>query len=116
VTIRQITTCGRTWEWRVRRDGPPYPGHVIVRIWPRGAGGDAARLDVRVRFDDPWLNFGPIVTAPADTVAEAFQLAPVTPRLVATAIAQALARQWDPDVRGTTTTWDWRDGALTTPP
>lgn len=112
VTIRRITACGRKWAWRVRPDGPSYPGHVLVRIWPRGAGGDAARLDVRVRFDDPWLNFGPIVSVPAAKVAEVFQLAPVTPRLVADAIAQALARHWDPDARGTTTTWAWRDGAL----
>jgi hypothetical protein len=97
VTIRRITACGRKWAWRVRPDGPSYPRHVLVRIWPRGAGGDAARLDVGVRFDDPWLNFGPIVTAPAARVAEVFQLTPVTPRLVAAAIAQALARHWDPD-------------------
>jgi hypothetical protein len=115
VTIRRITACGRMWAWRVRPDVQTYPGYVLVRIWPRGAGGDAARLDVRVRFDDPWLNFGPIVTAPAARVAEVFQLAPVTPRLVAAAIAQALARNWNPDARGTTTTWGWRDGALTGP-
>jgi hypothetical protein len=88
---------------------------VLVRVWPHGAGGNAARLDVRVRFDDPWLNFGPIITAPTARVTGVFQLAPVTPRLVAAAIAQALVRNWDPDVRGTITTWAWRDGALAAP-
>src|SRR5262249_13216662 len=116
VTIRRITTCGRIWAWRVRPEkGPAYPGHVIVRIWPRGGGGTAARLDVRVRFDDPWLNYGSIITAPAARVAEVFQSTPVTSRLVAAAIAQALAREWDPDARGTTTTWDWQDGTLIAP-
>lgn len=100
------------WAWRVRPDGVSYPGHVLVRIWPLGAGGNAARLDVRVRFDDPWLNLGPSVAAPAANGGEALRLTPVTPRLVAAAIEQALARSWDPDAPGTTTTWAWHGGAL----
>ncbi|MFI2652238.1 hypothetical protein [Micromonospora fulviviridis] len=45
-------------------------------------------------FDDPWLNYGPIITAPSDRVAEVFALEPVTPRLVAGLIQQAVAAGW----------------------
>ncbi|GAB3136378.1 hypothetical protein GCM10027290_00020 [Micromonospora sonneratiae] len=51
-------------------------------------------------FDDPWLNYGPIITAPADRVAEAFALAPVTPQLVARVIQAALAAGWQVDGGG----------------
>ena len=45
-------------------------------------------------FDDPWLNYGPIITAPSGRVAEVFALTPVTPRLVAGLIQAALAAGW----------------------
>ncbi len=110
--VRRLTTLGRRWGWKVRPDGAPYPGHVIVRIWPDGAGGAAARLDVRIRFDDPWLDFGPMITVPPDRQDEVFARDPVTPRLVAAAIAQALAAGWDPSVRGTTRAAHSDAGAL----
>jgi hypothetical protein len=111
--VRRLTVGGRAWGWRVRRDGAPYPGHVIVRVWADGQGGGAAKLDVRVRFDDPWLNYGPMITAPPDRAAEVFATAPVTPKLVAAAITQALAAGWDPDARGTTTAATWDGERLT---
>lgn len=57
-------------------------------------------MEVRVAFDDPWLNYGPIITAPSDRVAEAFAVAPVTPRLVAELIRAALATGWQVDRDG----------------
>lgn len=91
----------RTRKRRIRVDGVDYrwtvsqvdPGHVVVRVWHaaimRGTG-----LEVLVAFDDPWLNFGPIITAPSDRVAEVFALEPVTPRLVAGLIQAAVATGW----------------------
>jgi hypothetical protein len=53
-------------------------------------------LDVLVAFDDPWLNYGPILTAPPDRVAEVFVLAPITPRLVEQLVRAGLADGWRP--------------------
>ncbi|MEV4490122.1 hypothetical protein AB0K04_08400 [Micromonospora coxensis] len=78
------------YRWAVRQADP---GHVVVVFW-RVATGRGGHVEVQVAFDDPWLNFGPIITAPADRRAEVFALAPVTPRLVAELIRAALAAGW----------------------
>ncbi|MEH1164020.1 hypothetical protein V6V47_01385 [Micromonospora sp. CPCC 205539] len=69
------------------------PGHVVVRVWHPDPGRGIG-LEALVDFDDPWLNFGPIITAPPDRAAEVFALAPVTPELVARLIRTALADGW----------------------
>jgi len=79
---------------RVRRERVSYPGHVVVSIWLESERGGAAKLRGRVRFDDPWLNYGPM-TAPPERFAEVFATAPATPNRVAAAIEQALALGWD---------------------
>ncbi|TYB39572.1 hypothetical protein FXF50_04055 [Micromonospora sp. AP08] len=86
---RRIRVDGVDYRWTVRHADP---GHVMVRVWhaaTRGAG-----LEVLVAFDDPWLNFGPIITAPSDRVAAVFALEPVTPRLVAALIQAGVAAGW----------------------
>ncbi|MGY0003766.1 hypothetical protein [Micromonospora sp. I033] len=87
---RRISVDGVDYRWAV---GQVDPSHVMVRVW-QVATGQGIRLEVLVAFDDPWLNFGPIITAPADRVAEVFALDPVTPRLVAGLIRAALAEGW----------------------
>ncbi|MFG3713636.1 hypothetical protein [Micromonospora sp. NPDC047730] len=86
---RRIRVDGLDYRWMVSHVDP---GHVVVRVWHIATRG--SQLEVQVAFDDPWLNFGPIITAPADRVAEVFALAPVTPRLVAELIQAALAAGW----------------------
>lgn len=61
-----------------------------------GARRDAP-LEVQIRYDDPWLNFGPIITAPPEQVHTIFQLAPITPGQVRTMIEAALTAGWDPE-------------------
>ncbi|MEU9828013.1 hypothetical protein [Micromonospora chersina] len=87
---RRISVDGVDYRWTVRHADP---GHVVVRVW-HAATGRGAGLEVLVAFDDPWLNFGPIITAPSDRVAEVFALEPVTPRLVAALIQAAVAAGW----------------------
>ncbi|MFF4810318.1 hypothetical protein ACFY03_19120 [Micromonospora chersina] len=86
---RRIRVDGVDYRWTVRHADP---GHVVVRVWH--AATPVAGLEVLVAFDDPWLNFGPIITAPSDRVAEVFALEPVTPRLVAALIQAAVAAGW----------------------
>ncbi|MER7334220.1 MULTISPECIES: hypothetical protein [unclassified Micromonospora] len=93
---RKIRVDDADYRWAV---GYADPGHVVVRVW-RIATRRGNQLEVRVAFDDPWLNFGPIITAPSDRVAAAFALAPVTPQLVAGLIRAALAAGWPADGDG----------------
>jgi hypothetical protein len=101
--MRRLTVVGKRWGWSVRREPEVYPGHVSVSIWLESERGGAAKLVVRVRFDDPWLNYGPMITAPPERFAEVFETNAVTPKRVAAAIEQALALGWDPLARGTIT-------------
>jgi hypothetical protein len=93
---RTIHVDGVDYQWTVRHVDL---GHVVVGIC-HATPGRGTRLEVRVAFDDPWLNYGPIITAPPDRVAEVFALAPVTPRLVAELIQAALAAGWQVDGDG----------------
>ncbi|MFI6822728.1 hypothetical protein ACIBJE_17505 [Micromonospora sp. NPDC050187] len=93
---REIRVDGVDYRWAVRHLDP---GHVVVRVW-HTAARRGTPLEVRVAFDDPWLTFGPIVTAPPGRVAEVFTLTPVTPQLVADLIRAALAAGWQVDDDG----------------
>ncbi|MFI8456149.1 hypothetical protein [Kitasatospora sp. NPDC085464] len=119
-TPRRIHVDGRDYRWTVRsRDA----GHVVVRVWPDtpecagrcegsedvggrsrsrlGRTGGAGRpLEVTLRFDDPWLHYGVLLTAPAERIAEVFQLAPVTPALTAALVRAGLAAGWRPEQPG----------------
>ncbi|MEU6076770.1 hypothetical protein [Micromonospora sp. NPDC047074] len=88
--IRTIRVDDVDYRWNVRAVDPH---HVVVRVWHLATSRNT-RLEVRVPFDDPWLNFGPIITTPATRVSEVFAVAPVTPQTVAELIRAALATGW----------------------
>ena len=96
--IRSIVVDGADYRWAV---GQVDPGHVTVKVW-HGARGRGGALEVMVAFDDPWLNYGPIITAPAGRAAEVFVLEPVVPSLVEKIVRQALDAGWQPQHSGTT--------------
>lgn len=93
--VRKIEVDGTSYHWAVRRIDPR---HVVVRIWQTGAP-----LEVQVEFDDPWLNYGPIITAPRDKVAEIFALTPITSELTARLTRLGLAAGWPPETPGAPT-------------
>lgn len=94
---RRITVDGVDYEWVVR---PVDAGHVVVRIWLIDAVRRRRQLEVGVAFDDPWLNFGPIITAPSEKVSEIFALSPVTSGLTERLVRLGLAAGWQPESRG----------------
>jgi hypothetical protein len=96
--IRNIVVDGTEYRWAV---GMVDPGHVLVKVW-HGARGRGGVLEVMVDFDNPWLNYGPIITAPPGRAAEVFKLDPVVPGLVATIIRQAREAGWPAEHSGTT--------------
>jgi hypothetical protein len=99
--VRSIVVDGIDYRWAVSLVDP---GHVRVKVWldTREHGG---ALDVVVAFDDPWLNYGPIITAPAGRAAEVFELNPVVPALVTKIIRQALDLGWQAQHSRTTRLW-----------
>lgn len=96
--IRNIDVDGIRYRWAV---GLVDPGHVMVKVW-HGARGRGGALEVTVAFDDPWLNYGPIITAPAGRAAEVFALDPIAPGLVAKIVRQAIDAGWHVGDTGTT--------------
>ncbi|WP_030057253.1 MULTISPECIES: hypothetical protein [Streptomyces] len=96
-TPRRIHVDGRDYRWIIR---PRDASHVVVRAWLDTGGRSGRPLEVARCFDDPWLNHGILLTAPADRIAEVFQLAPVTPALTAALIRAGLAAGWHPEVPG----------------
>jgi hypothetical protein len=96
--IRSIVVDGIGYRWAV---GAVDPGHVRVTVWHDVRRGGGA-LEILVAFDDPWLNFGPIITAPPGRAAEVLQLNPVVPALVAKLIRQAVHAGWQAQRNGTT--------------
>jgi hypothetical protein len=91
--IRNIIVDDVAYRWTV---GQVDPGHVKVKVW-RDRPDHGGVLEVVATFDDPWLNYGPIITAPAGRAAEVFDLNPITPALVATVVRQALDAGWQAD-------------------
>jgi hypothetical protein len=90
--IRNIIVDDIAYRWTVSQVDP---GHVKVKVWRDGV------LEVLATFDDPWLNYGPIITAPAGRAAEVFDLSPITPDLVAKIVRKALDAGWQPHHRAT---------------
>lgn len=88
---RKIVIGETRYAWVVRRIDAH---HLVLRIWPGERQRKDFPLEVRLRFDDPWLNFGEIVAAVAVQRGDAFQLAPVTPRMVRSTIEAAIAAGW----------------------
>jgi hypothetical protein len=101
VPTRPILVDGVVYRWRVKRLPADYPGFVELAAWRDGRPRGRA-IAVRIRFDDPWLNFGPMVTTPKDRFTDVWQTAPVTPKHVAAIIRAARERGWDPDADVTT--------------
>ncbi|SCL28472.1 hypothetical protein GA0074692_2545 [Micromonospora pallida] len=93
---RRIHVDGVDYRWMVRHVDP---GHVVVRVW-HTTTGRGTPLEVRVAYDDPWLNYGPIITTPSEQAAEVFALTPVTPQLVADLIRAALTAGWQAEDDG----------------
>lgn len=90
-TIRQITIGTNEYVWVVRRLDE---AHVVLRVWDTERPRRDPPLEVRIAFDDPWLNYGPIITTPPERRAAVFHLVPVTPGMVRETIEAAQAAGW----------------------
>jgi hypothetical protein len=92
-TLRQITIGSTCYLWIVKRVDAHY---IVLRAWARDRKRRDYPLEVRLRYDDPWLNFGAIITAPPDKRDTVFQLVPITPASVRSIIESAIDAGWGP--------------------
>ena len=108
--LRPITINSVAYVWRVSSLGLQA---VKLSVWLAQKSRSNQELRVRVRFDDPWLNYGPIITAPPERVREVFVLEPLTPARVRQIILAALQAGWNPSGGGQPLTFEWvNDAAL----
>lgn len=99
---------GSAYIWRVKR----LDGHyLLLRVWSAQKGHGHQELQVRVRFDDPWLNYGPLLTAPPERIPEVFVLDPITPSRVRLVILAALKLGWQPNQADKALAFEWREDA-----
>ncbi len=102
--LRPITIDGVNYIWRARSLGPRF---VLLSVWLAQKSRANQELRVRVPFDDPWLNYGPIITAPPERVRDIFMLEPLTPARVRQIILAALQAGWHPAAGGQALAFEW---------
>lgn len=91
--LRRLSIESTHYLWRIRRLDEQY---VMLKVWTESRSRRDFPLEVRLRFDDPWLNLGTIITAPPERVQEVFQLTPITPVIVREIIEAAIRAGWAP--------------------
>ncbi len=109
--VRTLSVDGVSYVWRVKRLDPQ---HVLLRVWPAQNARKRQELHARIRFDDPWLNYGPLLAAPPERVAEVFVLDPITPSRVRDIILAALKAGWQPNQDGKSLPFEWSPDGVST--
>jgi hypothetical protein len=92
--LRQIIVDNIAYRWRVRTLDPQ---HVLLHVVLATDRGNRSPLEVRIRFDDPWLNYGLLITATSQQIQNNFALEPVMPRQVRAIILSAREQRWQPE-------------------
>ena len=96
---RKIHVAGEDYLWVLSRTHDGYPGYVTVKVFsPLNRSGQ--RIEVRFRFDDPWVNYGPMLGTANGKFSQIWVVDPVTPGQVAQAIAVARKQGWHPTEKG----------------
>jgi hypothetical protein len=103
---RRLTIESGNYLWRIQRLDEQY---VVLRVWAENRSRRDFPLEVRLRFDDFWLNFGSIISATPEQRQKAFQYTPITPGMVREIIEAALAMGWKPLSPIKTQRFEWTD-------
>ena len=104
-SVRTISVAGVSYVWSVKRLDAHY---LLLRVWSAQKAHGHQELQVRVRFDDPWLHYGPLLTAPPERIAEVFVLDPITPSSVRSTILAALKAGWQPNQADKALVFEWQ--------
>jgi hypothetical protein len=111
-SIRQIKVKGQSYCWAIA--AKRRPDHIRVGVW--GANQKGQKLNVKVRFDDPWINFSEMITSRVSEKSNGtFETRPITPSVMREIILAALKDGWNPDQKGSELYFEWNryDGELT---
>jgi hypothetical protein len=94
--IRKLVMENESFSWTVMpKLSCRQSDYVYVGIWLTGHNGQ--KLNVKIRFDDPWLNFGEMITCrDKDNFNQIFETRPITPSIVRKIISIALDNDWTP--------------------
>lgn len=96
---RKIHVAGEDYLFVIRRSHDGYPGYVMLKVFsPLNRSGQ--RIEVRFRFDDPWMNYGPMISTPRERFSKIWAVDPVTPGQVAQVIEVARNKGWHPTQKG----------------
>lgn len=104
--------AGEDYLWVISRTETGYPGYVTLKVFS-AMNRAGQRVEVRFRFDDPWLNYGPMITTPREHFSQVWSLNPVTPGKVAQVIEAARKEGWRPAEKGPPLRFRFEEGALT---
>jgi hypothetical protein len=102
--VRSIVAEGIAYRYVIAAVDASY---IRLTVWPAAERGKTLGR-VRVRFDDPWINYGPILGAAhaGRDPGEIFELRPLTPSVVATIVRALVAEP------GAQRDFEWRDGLV----
>jgi len=83
--IRGIVVQGASFNWNVKSLDSNF---ICLRIWIDGIKSKPW-IQIRYRYDDPWIHFGELVTG-GKKAQEVFKMKPIKPKLVAEIIEIAI--------------------------
>lgn len=108
---RKIHVSGEDYLWVLSRTVDGYPGYVTLKVFSaKNRAGQ--RVEVRFRFDDPWVNYGPMISTPKERFSKIWAMEPVTPGQVAQAIEVARQKDWRPAEKGPPLRFRFEAGAF----
>jgi hypothetical protein len=84
---------------------------VKLKIWSASQGSKNNLIQVRLRFDDPWLNLPELYLSSSEERNQ-FALEPITPKQVRQIIEAAIAAGWDTRLARENTFYDGQDDLL----
>lgn len=93
---RNIKVDNAEYCWTVKSKNVDL---LHIGIWQKIATGQ--KLNIKLKFDDPWLNYGPIITCnDPGRIRDVLELRPITPTIIKSLIDAALEFGWEPSLKG----------------
>lgn len=107
--LRKFNLDGVKYLWRAEMIDPQY---LLLRVWLDGNAFKNRFVNVRLRFDDPWANFGTLLAAGSSEeaskrISEVFVSRPLTPSMVREIILAAREAGWKPETRQEQLNFEW---------
>ncbi|WLQ15353.1 hypothetical protein O5O45_05395 [Hahella aquimaris] len=105
--LRKISVNELTFNYAISHEKclKEEAGYLRLTVWP--SDNKSQKLIVITRFDDPWLNFGPLISCPPEKAPNLFELRPVTPAEVRKVIESAQEKGWPASPKSHEVLFEW---------